>query len=378
MANPEGNEEGVPVTQYHAAPQREGEIGAATQLQRDHARGHQRDRGPHPLPLFLGLVARQCGEDRARLARVLAGLRRYQAAPVAAPRPKPPAVAQTGNVTLRDHGGHGRPVVVVPSLINPASVLDLAPGNSLLAALAATGLRPLLVDWGDTEPLGLEELIAERLLPLITGLGEPVALAGYCMGGTFAIAAAALAGPAVIRLALLATPWHFQGYGAGRGRLAEWWAQARPMAEPLGVLPIDLLQPAFWSLDEAGVVAKYERLAAASDTEVAAFAMLEDWSNTGTPLSLAAARGLAETLFADNAPGRGAWRVGGERIDAAALGLPILDVIARRDHIVPAAAALTTAGPGQPLVLEAGHVGMIVGGGAPALLWQPLAEWLRQ
>lgn len=312
------------------------------------------------------------------MARVLAGLRRYQAAAVAAPRVERPAVARIGNATLRDHGGSGRPVVVVPSLINPASVLDLAPGNSLLAALAAAGLRPLLVDWGDTEPLGLEALIAERLVPLITGLGEPVAVTGYCLGGTFAIAAAALAGPAVNRLALLATPWHFAGYGAARGGLANWWAQARPMAESLGVLPIDLLQPAFWSLDEAGVVAKYDRLATASDSEVAAFAMLEDWSNNGTPLSLAAARGLAGTLFAEDAPGRGAWRVGGERIDAQALSLPILDIVARRDHIVPAAAALSTGGPGQPLVLEAGHVGMIVGGRAPTMLWQPLAEWLRR
>jgi polyhydroxyalkanoate synthase len=286
-------------------------------------------------------------------------------------------VARLGNVTLRDFGGSGRPVVVVPSLINPATVLDLAPGKSLLAALAAAGLRPLLVDWGDTEPLGLEDLISRRLLPLITGLGEPVALAGYCMGGSFAIAAAALAGPAVSRLALLATPWHFQGYGAGRGRLAEWWAQARPMAEALGVLPIDLLQPAFWSLDEAGIVAKYERLATASAPEVATFAMLEDWSNTGAPLSLAAARGLAETFFAEDAPGCGAWRVGGERIDAGALTLPILDVVARRDHIVPAAAALSAAGPGTALALDTGHVGMIVGSRAPETLWQPLTVWLQ-
>jgi polyhydroxyalkanoate synthase len=131
-------------------------------------------------------------------------------------------------------------------------------------------------------------------------------------------------------------------------------------------------------LDEAGVVAKYERLAAASDGEVAAFAMLEDWSNTGAPLSLAAARGLAETFFAADAPGSGQWRVGGQRIDPGALALPILDIVARRDHIVPAAAALTTNGPGTAMVLDAGHVGMIVGSQAPQLLWQPLAEWLRQ
>jgi polyhydroxyalkanoate synthase len=334
-------------------------------------------RGPHPLPLFLGLVARVCGDDRDRTARVLAGLRRYQQGPAPVPRSNRPAVAQAGNVSLRDHGGSGRPVVIIPSLINPATVLDLAPGNSLLEGLAAAGLRPLLVDWGDTEDLGLEALITERLLPLIDSIGEPVAATGYCLGGTFGIAAAALAGPRISRLALLATPWHFAGYGAARARLAAWWAGARPMAESLGVLPIDLLQPAFWSLDEAGVVAKYERLADATDPEVAAFAMLEDWSNTGTPLSLAAATGLAETLFADDAPGAGRWSVGGTVMDASALRLPILDVIARRDHIVPAAAALSAQGPGVPLVLDAGHVGMIVGGRAPQLLWSPLAAWLK-
>jgi polyhydroxyalkanoate synthase len=326
--------------------------------------------------LFLGLVARVCGDDRERTARVLAGLRRYQQAPVPVPRTPRPAVARAGNVSLRDHGGSGRPVVVIPSLINPATVLDLAPGNSLLEGLAAAGLRPLLVDWGDTEDIGLEALIADRLLPLVDSIGEPVAVTGYCLGGTFGIAAAALAGPRISRLALLATPWHFAGYGAARERLAAWWAGAGPMAKSLGVLPIDLLQPAFWSLDEAGVVAKYERLAAAKDPEVAAFAMLEDWSNTGAPLSLVAAKGLAETLFADDAPGAGRWQVGGAAIDATALTLPILDIIARRDHIVPAAAALSAHGPGAPLVLDTGHVGMVVGGRAPQLLWSPLAGWL--
>ena len=75
------------------------------------------------------------------------------------------------------------------------------------------------------------------------------------------------------------------------------------------------------------------------------------------------------------APGSGGSA--GERIDAAGLQLPILDVVARRDHIVPAAAALSRHGPGVPLVLDAGHVGMIVGGRAPQLLWAPLAAWLQ-
>ncbi len=355
------------VTQTDVAPQQ----GAAT--------AQQRARGPHPLALFLAHVAQACGDDRDRLARVLAGLRRYQDAPVATPRPARPVVAQVGGVTLRDFGGNGRAVVVVPSLINPPSVLDLAPGNSLLDGLAARGLRPLLVDWGETEPLGLAALIETRLVPLVAGLGEPVALAGYCLGGTLALGAAAMLEPQVIRLALLATPWHFDGYDtAARTGLARWWAGAGPLAAGLGALPMDLLQPAFWALDSATLVAKYEKFAGLPvGPDAEAFITLEDWSNTGQPLSLAAARNLAEDLFADDHPGRGAWQIGGAGVDPARLGIPILDIIAGRDRIVPPGAALSVRGIGTPLALDAGHVGMVVGGRAPALLWDPLAEWLR-
>lgn len=327
--------------------------------------------------MFLASVAAACANDPVRLSRVLTGLRRYQAAPALPPRPLRPEVARISNVSLRDHGGVGPVVVLVPSLINPPDILDLAPGNSLAAGLAMAGLQVLTLDWGDTEPHGLDTAVAERLVPIIAALGTPVALAGYCLGGTLALGASALLGDRVRRLALLATPWHFSGYDAAASAgLAAWWAGTAPLAATLGCVPMDLLQPAFWSLDPQVLAAKFEAFAAASDTETPAFVQLEDWANGGAPLSIAAARDLAETLFAANASGTGQWSIAGQRIDPAGLAMPILDVIAGRDRIVPPAAALSTHGPGTALRLDSGHVGMVVGRRAPALLWGPLAAWL--
>ncbi len=341
--------------------------------------GAARTRGPHPLPHVLSLLARHCAGDRALLARALAGLARYQALPPAVPRPPRPVVATAGAVTLRDFGrsNTGQPVLVVPSLINPPTVLDLAPGNSLLGSLAAAGLRPLLVDWGDVpEPLGLAALVEHRLAPLLATIGAPVPVIGYCLGGTLALALAGL-GP-VSRLALLATPWHFTGYDdAARAGLQLWWAATLPLATHLGGVPMDLLQPAFWRLDEPGLIAKYARLAEAEDGALTGFAVLEDWSNTGPPLALDAAREMAG-FYAEDAPGQGRWHVGGAAVAPPQLGIPILDVVASRDRIVPPAAALTTNGPGERLEIAAGHVGMIVGRHAEAQLWQPLARWLAE
>ena len=365
--------DGKALTQCDVAPQRTADPPSGTAT---------RPRGPHPLPAFLQVVAQVCGGDRDRLARVLAGVRRYQGAPVPPPRPVRREIARIGATRLRDFGHSGPPVVVVPSLINPPTVLDLAPGNSLLDHLAEAGLRPLLVDWGTSgaaeSGFDLADHVTGRLLPLIAAIGEPVALAGYCLGGTLAVAAAQRAGDAVTRLALLAAPWRFSGYGdATRAAMAAYWARTEPLAATLGALPMDLLQPAFWSLDPQALAAKFERLAAMPDgPRFESFVTLEDWANDGPPLPLPAARALALDLYRDDSTGSGGWIVDGTRIDPATLAIPILDVVATRDRIVPAAAALSAGGTGTPLLLDAGHVGMVVGSRARDLLLGPLAQWL--
>ncbi len=336
--------------------------------------------GPHPLPLFLSTLTRTTGGDKARLAAALAGVRRYQEAKRRPPSPPQPEAARIGSTVLRDFGGSGPPLLMVPSLINGPDVLDLTPDQSLLAWLATQGLRPLLVDWStpDAAALGLSIAghVSERLVPLIDAIGEPVRLAGYCLGGTMALAAAALAPRRVHRLALLAAPWRFSAYPGDRRRaLASYWTEVAPVANRLGRLPMDMLQPAFWSLDEDLLAAKYVRFATLPDGAAADnFVALEDWANTGPPLPLPTAAELAGPFFGEDLPGQGQWQVSGQAIDPAALTMPVLDIVSRTDRIVPAAAA---AGIGDRLEVSAGHVGMIVGSRARADLWEPLAAWLR-
>jgi polyhydroxyalkanoate synthase len=129
---------------------------------------------------------------------------------------------------------------------------------------------------------------------------------------------------------------------------------------------MDLLQPAFWALDPEALANKFAQLADADEAEVAAFARLEDWANGGAPLSLAAAADLA-ALFDGGATG-----ISGDVVPA----IPILDVVALRDRIVPAAAALSRPGDAARLEIPSGHVGMVVGRSAPARLHAPLAAFL--
>lgn len=332
-----------------------------------------RPRGPHPLPLFLDIARRETGGDAARMRGLLDAVRTYQQHPWRRDGDELPIVASLGSAVVRDYGGAGRPVLFVPSLVNPPYVLDLAEGRSLLRFLAAHGVRPLLVDWGAPQSaeraLDVTGYVNERLRPLIASLGEELDLAGYCLGGTMAFAAAGV--PGVRRVATIAAPWDFEGYPDARRReLAHYWKSMSPLAESLGAAPMDLIQPAFWSLDPAAAVRKFEAFARMDPESDAArtFIAIEDWANDGPPVAFAAARQCFDDFFGGNLPGTGRWCAHPE-----ASGKSLLTIVSRTDRIVPAA----TAAPfGERLDIGAGHVGMVVGSNARTQLWEPLMHWL--
>ena len=320
------------------------------------------------------------------MRRALAGLRLYQQAK-RTPRPAPaPAIAEVEGATLRDYGevaaaSGGPPTVFVPSLINPPTILDLSEERSLLRWLASLGHRALLVDWGWPGTARRDWSIADHverlLLPLLDSLGESVRLAGYCLGGTMAAAAAQLR-PAA-GLALIATPWRFSAYPAdSRDSIIRLWERGgSDAAERLGVLPMELLQSAFWSLDPKRTIAKFEAFAEMDpDSEEArAFVTLEDWANDGPPLPGRTARDLFLDFFRADSPGEGRWWVGGADIRPDRLELPILNIVSTSDRIVPAATAPRC---GERLELALGHVGMVVGSRAKEALWEPLHAWLSR
>jgi polyhydroxyalkanoate synthase len=324
------------------------------------------------------MLRSETAAEPTRMARALAGLRKYQEAEREPPRPPRPPVAEAYGASLRDYGGSGPPAVFIPSLINPPSILDLSEERSLLRWLASRGVRPLLLDWGwEVEArrgLSVAGHVEEIAVPLIRALGEPAALVGYCLGGTMAIAAAAPAGARSV--ATLAAPWHFTAFpDEARAMLKALWRQAEATACRLGVLPMEVLQSAFWGLDPARTVAKFEAFAEmeAGGAEARTFVILEDWANDGPPLGVAAAKELFEGFFGEDRPGLGLWSAGQGTIDLAALPCPLLNIVSTSDRIVPAASAPEA---GERIALAQGHVGMVVGGRAKEMLWNPLAAWL--
>lgn len=321
-------------------------------------------RGPRPLPLFLDLL-RQVAADDPELGRLaLKGLRRYQQAPLSMQRRERPVAYEEQGVTLRDCGGCGPTLLLVPSLINPPTILDLDPDCSLADVLAAKH-RVLLLDWGPAAKrrhLDLDGHVAERLVPLIEA-AAPDTLVGYCLGGTLALAAARLWSKAAA-VVTLASPYRFDAYPPeARRQLQSLWRTSQGAATQLGFLPMEVLQAAFWQADPRRIIAKFARFAdfAVGSAEARRFVTLEDWANGGEPLPIPAATQLVDQLF-------GAGETLSPLPDCS-----MLHFTASADRIAPA----ETGAPGEIISAASGHVGMIVGRDAPRQLHAPLLSWLE-
>jgi len=350
---------------------------------------------PENLPLNAQMERAVNEEAKSRATSLLSGVLRYLETPYKRDVAEPPCVWQRGSARLLDYGATAgvtaqRVVLFVPSLINRYYILDLEEERSMLRYLAGQGIYPLVLDWGQPgkaeAKFGCDDYVSEILIPAIDYIsklaGEPIGLAGYCMGGVLALAAAQLRPKKVSSLALLASPWDFH-CDAFSGCLVDEQRLAllRAFIRSQKTLPADFVQALFYMTDPFVFEQKFRRYAGLTPDSRAArdFVALEHWVNDGVPMTAKVAEDCLIGWAQENALLGKKWEVAGKAIDPKKIKQPVFMAIPMNDHVVPldCAMALSHALPNAHLVHPgAGHVGMIVGSRARRELWQPYADWL--
>lgn len=377
--------------------------------------------GPRPLALHLGMAAAIWGggacagaiscletddrgqsrrlalqsESARRMGAMLRGILAYHEHPYRRNLPPLPIAWHEGTASLfhaASRIGQGSGVLLVPSLVNGAAILDLSAGRSFLRWLATKGFKAYLMDWGDImqDPAlaTLDGVIAQRLAAALEHAvrdnGGPVHVLGYCMGGLLALALAHLHPEKVRSLTLLASPWEFEKGPQPLGdRIKAGAGIARSVIHSLGRLPVDWIQTLFASVDPLVAARKFSRFAQMDPASEQAqiFVAVEDWLNEGPDLPAAIAEACIRDWYIDNAPARGLWQVRGTPIRAQDISRPSLVVASARDRLVPleSSAAAAHQIPGATLLVpDCGHIGMIAGAQSVESVWQPIARWLAK
>jgi polyhydroxyalkanoate synthase subunit PhaC len=352
--------------------------------------------GPKPLPFQLSMasvaaagMAGGTAFSPETLQKFFEGIKKYQGHPFKRIVPDLAVVWQDGEARLlhaKAFGNkHKTPIMLIPSMVNKADILDLLENKSLLRWLASQGFDTYLYEWGnaaqDAGQQSADVAMEQRLIPALESLGKPALLLGYCMGGLFAAAAASLRPDLVRGLLMLAAPWNFHDEKAAlKNRLILMKPTAIPYMKQYNRLPESWMQAVFATLDPEGSIKKFASFAAMAedDPRVPVFMAVEDWLNEGLDLPAGIAMMCMEEWYEKNLPHLGEWVVCGKSIRAEDLKVPTFVVAARYDKIVPLDSAMSFADKrvkGDKLVAPTGHVGLIASGKAVSEIWEPMAEW---
>lgn len=351
---------------------------------------------PDPMGIWGSLLGGL--EVTDTLARIRRGMWIHQTTPRPPTGLTPHEVVHRQNkLALRHYPAQGEarlkaPLVVVPSLINRASICDLEPDRSLVGGLSALGHPVYLVDWGVPGPEDARQDVAAVLSMLRRSIdracrhaGAPAAnVFGYCQGGTLAVMAAAQDGVRFGSLIALNAPVRFAEGGRFRRFVEPGVLDVDDLIGPDGMVGTDIMALAFRMLDPMGNWTKYLGIEAASRDPVSLRRALarERWLEENVPIPGAFAREFIRAAYQEDRLIAGTWEVGGRLLRLANIRAPLLAVVCQKDAISPAAACsplvdAVSSEVRELLPLEAGHIGVVVGATGPGLFYPLLDRWIR-
>jgi polyhydroxyalkanoate synthase len=287
-----------------------------------------------------------------------------------------------------------RPVLIVYALVNRPYMADLQRGRSLIEGLLKQGLDIYLIDWGYPDGsdrlLTLDDYINGYLDHCVDVLrrrcGRPsLNLLGICQGGTFSLCYAALHPEKVANLITTVTPVDFQTPGDMLSHLVRHVDIAQAV-ETYGNIPGELLNLLFLSLKPFRLTSqKYVDLLDSIDDPGALrnFMRMEKWIFDSPDQAGVAFREFVSACYQQNLLVNGKLEIGGRRIDLGSLEMPILNIFARDDHLVPPEASKALGQyvgtkDYQEIEFPGGHIGIYVSGKSQQMLPPAIADWLRQ
>ena len=314
--------------------------------------------------------------------RFLKGVERYRAYPWKRKDKRYKTFYKQHNMHVLDCGGTGEAVLLVPSVINKAYILDLMDDASLVEHLKNKGYHVYMVDWGEADaahPKTMDD-VCRFVAQAIKKLKKPWVV-GYCLGGLFALAGTLLAKQKVKGLALAATPWDFSQTEFAQ-QLKPAYAAYELFLNGLPVVPVDVIQTQFATLAPFGAIRRMQAFGEIDDEkQLQRLTAIEDWLADGVDVDTAIAKTLILDWYGNNAPMEGKWAVDGVTITPKALNIPLLCILPQNDAIVPLGAAIAACDGVKDVNMvdvPTGHIGLMAGRKAQSHVFAPLVGWMQK
>jgi len=286
------------------------------------------------------------------------------------------------------------PVLIVYALVNRQYMLDLQPDRSMIRNLLDLGLDVYIIDWGYPTKvdmyLGLDDYINGYLDNCVNAVRrlsgcDKINLMGICQGGTFSAIYAALNPKKIQNLVTLVAPFDFS---TNDGLLFNWAKNLNvdALVDSYRVVPGDFLNSGFLMLMPFNLnIRKYvDMLDVMEDKEkLLNFLRMEKWIFDSPGQVGECLRQFIKDCYQGNKLVKGELNIGGKTVDLRNITMPLLNIFASADHLVPPAATK----PLNDLVgtedktlyeFKGGHIGVFVGSKSQKELAPAISQWLKQ
>lgn len=308
-------------------------------------------------------------------------------------------VWRDGKVVLYRFRGDKAPTAKVPlliayALVNRPYMVDLQANKSIVRGLLERGEDVYILDWGYPDRsdryLELEDYIQRYLGGAVDHLRgahrlDAINLLGICQGGAFSLCYSALNPGKVCNLVTMVTPVDFH---TDDNMLANWvrGVDIDAFVDTLGNVPADIMNFTYLTLKPWRLfVQKYVGLVDILDDKAALedFLRMEKWIFDSPDQAGEAFRQFAKQFYQGNGFVNGGIDIGGRAVDLGYVDMPVLNVFAEADHLVPPSSSKALGGlvgstDYSELSFRGGHIGIYVSGRAQREVPLAIHDWLAQ
>ncbi len=286
------------------------------------------------------------------------------------------------------------PVLINYALVNRPYMADLQEDRSLVRGLLLQGLDVYLIDWGYPDGgdryLTLDDYIngyIDRCVDTIRSRSgqDSINILGICQGGAFSLCYASLHPEKVRNLITTVTPVDFQTPDDMLSHFAS-KVDVDLAVDALGNIPGTLLNDTFLSLKPLRLSGqKYlDMVNALENPETAKnFMRMEKWIFDSPDQAGEAYRQFVKDFYQNNRLIKGEVVLGGKTVSLKNVTMPVLNIYASADHLVPPAASKALekyvgSSDYSSIEFPGGHIGIYVSGKAMKLIPPSVAGWLKE
>jgi polyhydroxyalkanoate synthase len=286
------------------------------------------------------------------------------------------------------------PILIVYALVNRPYMVDLQDDRSLVKHLLGLGEDVYLIDWGypdlSDRYLTLDDYINGYIDSCVDVVAQrnkvdKINLLGICQGGAFSLCYASMNPGKIRNLITMVTPVDFH---TPDNMLSHWTRNmdADLFVDTLGNVPADLMNWCYLTLKPVRLnQQKYIGLVDILDNkaELENFLRMEKWIFDSPDQAGEAFRQFIKDFYQGNKLVNGGLKIGDKDVSLKKVTMPILNIFAEQDHLVPPSASRPLkqhAGTKDytELAFKGGHIGIYVSGRAQREVPSAIHGWLAE